>query len=67
MAFLSGASVNTLTRDNQKGGVLYLLDDGTAAYCVDGEGRWYYDSADEAYEQLGEDVDYAYADEIEED
>lgn len=60
-------NVDVLTRDNQEAEVLYLLDDGSAIYCVDGIGRWYYDSEDEAYEQVGEDVETAYADTVEAD
>ena len=59
--------VGVLTRENQEAEVLYLLDDGSAIYCVDGIGRWYYDSEEEAREQVGDDVDYAYADDVEAD
>lgn len=65
MARKRGMSV--LTRDNQEAEVLYLLDDGTAIYCVDGIGRIYYDTEDEAWDDLGNDVDYAFADTVEAD
>jgi hypothetical protein len=42
----------TLTRADQEADRLYVLEDGTCFYTVDGEGRDWYDSEDEAWEQV---------------
>lgn len=43
-------------RDWQLEDTVYELPDGTAFYTPDGEGRIYYDSLDDAYEDTGHDV-----------
>lgn len=56
-----------ITRDNQEPDVLYVLPDGSAFVTPDGEGRYWYDSEEEAEEDYGFIERTEYIDSVEDD
>ena len=45
---------NTITRENQEPDTIYVAADGGAFVTPDGEGRYWYNGADEAREEHGD-------------